>query len=404
MRKEPREIQYGGAVIGEEEIAAVVEVLRQGIQPGANVAIFERRVAALLGKRRGVMVNSGSSALLVAMRLIDAPPGSEVLTSVLTFSTDVASIVHAGFVPAFVDCELDSYQIDVDAIERMITPRTRALLVPNLVGGMPDWDRLEDLARIYDLLLIEDSCDTLGGTFRGRPAGERARISLTSFSPHHIITAMGTGGLVAVDSDELWDRAVTLRGWGRSSEPFMYGTRQGHTDGRFLETLDDMDYDAMFIFRELGYGFIPSEAGAAFGQAQLDKLPEFAKIRSRLFDAHLEFVRRHEDVFVAPRVLDGVVTTWLCFPVQLRPELGWSPKALQMHLLDAGIQNRLIFSGNMTRQPMMKGVVHRADPQGYPNADRIMRLGTMLPCHPTMTDDDCEYLYETLEGFIAKMR
>ena len=404
MRKEPREIQYGGAVIGEEEIAAVVEVLRQGIQPGANVTVFERRVAALLGKRHGVMVNSGSSALLVAMRLLDAPPGSEVLTSVLTFSTDVASIVHAGFVPAFVDCELDTYQIDVDAIERMITPRTRALLVPNLVGGMPDWDRLEDLARVYDLLLIEDSCDTLGGTFRGRPAGERARISLTSFSPHHIITAMGTGGLVAVDSGELWDKAVTLRGWGRSSEPFMYGTRQGHTDGRFLETLDDMDYDAMFIFRELGYGFIPSEAGAAFGQAQLDKLPEFAKTRSRLFDSHLEFVRRHEDVFVAPRVLDGVVTTWLCFPVQLRPELGWSRKALQMHLLDAGIQNRLIFSGNMTRQPMMQGVVHRADPQGYPNADRIMRLGTMLPCHPTMTDDDCAYLYETLEGFIAKMR
>ena len=404
MRKEPREIQYGGAVIGEEEIAAVVEVLRHGIQPGENVTAFERRVAALLGKHHGVMVNSGSSALLIAMRLLEAPPGSEVLTSVLTFSTDVSSIVQAGFVPAFADCELDTYQIDVDAIERMLTPRTRALLVPNLVGGMPDWDRLEDLARVHDLLLIEDSCDTLGGTFRGRPAGERARISLTSFSPHYIITAMGTGGLVAVDSDELWDRAVTLRGWGRSSEPFMYGTRQGQTDGRFLEKLDDMDYDAMFIFRELGYGFIPSEAGAAFGQAQLDKLSEFARIRSRLFDRHLEFVRKHADVFIPPRVLDGVVTTWLCFPVQLRPELGWSRKALQMHLLDAGIQNRLIFSGNVTRQPMLRGVVHRADPEGYPNADQIMRHGTMLPCHPTMTDDDCEYLYETLEGFIAKMR
>jgi CDP-6-deoxy-D-xylo-4-hexulose-3-dehydrase len=404
MRREPREIAYGGAVIGEEEIAAVVKVLRQGIQPGENVTAFERRVAALLGKRHGVMVNSGSSALLVAMRLIDAPAGSEVLTSVLTFSTDVASIVHAGFVPAFVDCELDTYQIDVDAISRMVTPRTRALLVPNLVGGMPDWDRLEEIARRHDLLLIEDSCDTLGGTFRGRPAGERARISLTSFSPHHIITAMGTGGLVAIDSDELWDKAVTLRGWGRSSEPFLYGTRQSQTDGRFLEALDGMDYDAMFIFRELGYGFIPSEAGAAFGQAQLDKLGDFAKIRSRLFDSHLEFVRKHEDVFVAPRVLDGVVTTWLCFPVQLRPELGWSRKALQMHLLDAGIQNRLIFSGNMTRQPMLQGVTHRADPAGYPNADQIMRYGTMLPCHPTMTDEDCEYLYETLEGFVAKMR
>ena len=397
-------IEYSGALIGEAEIEAVVRVLRTGMLPGENVARFEERCAKLLGKRRGVMVNSGSSALLVAMRLLDLPPGSEVMTSVLTFSTDVSSIVHCGYVPVFVDCELDSYQIDVDAIERMIGPKTRALLVPNLVGGMPDWDRLEKIAKSHELVLIEDSCDTLGGSYRGRPAGERAQISLTSFSPHHIITAMGTGGLIAVDSGELWDRALTLRGWGRSSEPFMFGTRQGQTDGRFLETLDGMDYDAMFIFRELGYGFIPSEAGAAFGLAQLDKLPEFTRRRTSLFERHLDFVLEHEDVFIAPRVLDGVVTTWLCFPVQLRPELGWSRRSFQMHLLDAGIQNRLIFSGNMTRQPMLKGVSHRSDPAGYPNADQIMRHGTMLPCHPTMSDDDCEYLYEVIEGFVAKMR
>jgi CDP-6-deoxy-D-xylo-4-hexulose-3-dehydrase len=404
MARQPREVVYGGAVIGEEEIRAVEKVLRQGIQPGAHVAAFEQRCAALLGKRHGVMVNSGSSALLIALRLLQAPAGSEVITSVLTFSTDVSAIVHAGYVPAFVDCELDTYQIDIDAIERMIGPRSCALLVPDLVGGMPDWDRLRALAERHGLRLIEDSCDTLGGSFRGRPAGERAWLSLTSFSPHHIITALGTGGLVAVDSDELWDRAVTLRGWGRSSEPFLYGSRQGESDGRFLETLEGMDYDGMFIFRELGYGFIPSEAGAAFGLAQLDKLPEFTRQRTRLFERHLEFVRRHDDVFIAPRVLDGVVTTWICFPVQLRPELGWSRKAFQMHLLDAGIQNRLIFSGNATRQPMLRGVPHRVDPAGYPNADQIMRYGTMLPCHPTMTDDDCDYLYEVIEEFIAKLR
>jgi CDP-6-deoxy-D-xylo-4-hexulose-3-dehydrase len=404
MRRPPREIVYGGAVIGEEEIRAVEKVLRAGIQPGANVASFERRCAALLGKRHGVMVNSGSSALMIAMRLLDAPPGSEVVTSVLTFGTDVSGIVHAGLVPAFVDCELDTYQIDVDAIERMITPQTRALLVPDLVGGMPDWDRLRALAARHGLTLIEDSCDTLGGTFRGRPAGLRADLSLTSFSPHHIVTAMGTGGLVAVDSDELWDRALTLRGWGRSSEPYLFGTLQGCSDGRLLERLEGMDYDGMFIFRELGYGMIPSEAGAAFGLVQLDRLPEFTRRRTELFERHLAFVRRHADVFVAPRVLEGVVTTWICFPVQLRPELGESRKAFQRHLLDAGIQNRLIFSGNVTRQPMLRGVRFRADPAGYPNADQIMRCGTMLPCHPTMTEDDCEYLYEVIEEFLAKLR
>ena len=109
--------------------------------------------------------------------------------------------------PVFVDCELDTYQIDVDAIERNLSPRTKALLVPDLVGGMPDWDRLRAIADRHGLVLIEDSCDTLGGTFRGRPAGERAHLSLTSFSPHHIITAMGTGGMVCVDDPKHWDRA-----------------------------------------------------------------------------------------------------------------------------------------------------------------------------------------------------
>ena len=395
-------IEYSGAVIGEGEIEAVNRVLRKGIQPGECVGEFEARCAALLGKRHGVMVNSGSSALMIALRLLDAPPGSEVLTSVLTFGTDVSSIVFAGYVPVFVDCELDSYQIDIDAIERNLSDKTVALLVPDLIGGMPDWDRLEELAKRHGLTLIEDSCDTLGGTFRGRPAGERADISLTSFSPHHIITALGTGGMVCLDDDAHWDLALTLRGWGRSSEPFMFGSKRDQADMRFLEDLDGIDYDALFIFRELAFGFIPSEAGAAFGNAQLDQLPAFTKQRQMLFDRHLEYVRSKPDVFIAPRVLDGVDTTWICFPVQLRPDRGWSRKALQMHLLDAGVQNRLVFSGNVTRQPMMKNVAFRGDPEGFPNADQIMQYGTMLPCHPTMTPEDCDYLYEVLEAFISK--
>jgi len=399
-----RQIQYGGAVIGEAEIKAVEEVLRSSILPGKRVADFEHRCSALLGKKHGVMVNSGSSALMIAMRLLDLPRGAEVLTSVLTFSTDVCTIVQCGYTPVFVDCVLDTYQIDLDKLERMIGPQTRALLVPNLIGGMPNWDRLREIADRHDLLLVEDSCDTLGGTYNGRPAGERADISVTSFSPHHIITAAGTGGMVCCDDDALWDRAVMLRGWGRSSEPFLYGTQQGKADGRFSEELDGVDYDGLFIFRELGYGFIPSEVGAAFGLAQLDQLPEFTRVRKRLFDKHHAFVSSHDDVFIAPRVEAGADTTWLTFPVQLRPELGWQRKGLQMHLLDAGIENRLIFSGNVTRQPMMANVSFRSDPEGYPAADQIMQHGTMLPCHPTLDDEECAYIYENLLAFMTKNR
>lgn len=404
MPKQRRVIRYGGAMLDQKEIDAVVNVMKTSMAVGEQVMSFEARCAKLLGHQYGAMVNSGSSALMVAMRLLNLPKGSEVITPTLTFGTDIASIVHAGYVPALVDVEPDTYQIDIDRIERMITPNTRAMLVPNLVGGMPDWDRLRELADQHKLLLVEDSCDTLGGTFRGRPAGERADISVTSFSIFHIITCLGNGGLVAVNDPQQWDRALTLRCWGRSSEKYLYGTRQKDSDGRFLENVAGIEYDGMFIFEDMAYGFIPNEAGAAFGHEQLNKLEKFTELRQTLFDSHNAFMDRHSDVFIKPRVLPEVETTWICYPVQLRPALGWSRRALQVHLEDAGIFTRVIFSGNAVRQPMMKGVEYRADPEGYPNADQIMEHGLMLPCHPTMTEADCDYLYEVLEEFIAQQR
>lgn len=397
-----REVRYGGAMLGEEEINAVTEVLRRehGMQVGEKVMEFERQVSKLLGKKYGAMVNSGSSALMLAVRLMNLPKGAEIITPALTFSTDVASIVHAGHVPVFVDVELDTYQIDAEAVERMIGPATKAILTPNLVGGMPDWDRLRAIADKRDLLLVEDSADTLGGTFGGRPAGERADISITSFSLFHIMTCMGNGGMVCVDDERLWDQALMLRCWGRSSEKFLYGTRQGDSDGRFLEDLGDLPYDGMFLFEDIAYGFIPNEAGAAFGLEQLKKLDHFSELRSSRFKRHTEYLKRYEDLFILPRELDGVVTTWICYPLQVRPESGFDRRKLQVHLEDSGVFSRVIFSGNVTRQPMMKGVAYRADEAGYPNADQIMANGVMLPCHPTMSEEDCDYVYQVLEEFI----
>jgi CDP-6-deoxy-D-xylo-4-hexulose-3-dehydrase len=390
--------------MGEEEIERVTAVLRGDgtLGPGPNVDEFEARVAALLGKRHGIMVNSGSSALMIAMRLLDLPAGSEVLTSVLTFSTDVTSMAFAGLVPAFVDVEPDTYQIDCEAIERMVGPKTKALLVPNLIGGMPDWDRLREIADRHALILLEDSCDTLGGTFRGRPAGERADMSVTSFSMHHCITAMGTGGMVCVDDEALWDRGLELRGWGRTSEPFLFGSRRNDHDGRFLEQGDNPYlYDQMFIFREAGYGMVPSEAGAAFGIAQLNRLPEGIKRRQEVFARHMDFARKHPDALIPPRVLEGVDTNWQLFPVILKPALGRSARDLLVYLDDNKIFTRVIWSGNMTRQPMMQTIPFRADPAGYPNADRVMQYGGMVPANPELSDDDISYIHEVLDDFIA---
>ena len=235
-----RRIEYAGSVHDEREIEAVVEVLRGGptaLRIGRNVREMERRVAELFGKRRGVMCNSGSSALYLAIEVLGLEPGDEIITSAVTFSTDVAPMLRKGVVPAFVDVTPDTFQIDVARIEEMIGPRTRAILAPNLIGNCPDWDAIRGIADRHGLKVIEDSCDALGLTLRGTPTGLRADIALTSFALSHIITAAGTGGMVCFDDDELVDRALLLRRWGRRSEVQLFGSAKG-VERRFFSTIE----------------------------------------------------------------------------------------------------------------------------------------------------------------------
>ena len=247
MPIEPRMVRYGGAMFDQDEIDAVMAQLHDplGLLPGKKVAEFERRVADYMGKAHGVMVNSGSSALMIALRLANLPLGSEVITPALTFSSDVAAIYHVGCLPVFLDVGLDDYQARVDQIEDVVGERTRAILIPDLVGGICDWDEVRRIAHEHDLFVIHDSADTLGGKLRGRYTASRADVSITSFSPHHIITALGTGGMVFFDDVGLLDRALALRAWGRSSEKWLSGTRAGDSDGRFLEGLDGVEYDGL---------------------------------------------------------------------------------------------------------------------------------------------------------------
>ncbi|TXS94199.1 aminotransferase class I/II-fold pyridoxal phosphate-dependent enzyme [Parahaliea maris] len=398
----PRVVRYGGAMYGQDEIQQVNAVLEDpnGLIPGTRVCEFEARVAEFMGKKHGVMVNSGSSALMIAMRLLNLPAGSEIITPALTFSTDVATIYQAGYTPVFVDVGLDSYQILADRVEDVITENTRALLVPDLVGGIGDWDRLREIADRHGLKLVHDSCDTLGGSLRGRKTATRADISVTSFSIFHIITALGNGGMVFFDDDALLDRALMLRAWGRSSEKYMFGTKVAESDGRFLEQMDGVDYDSLFIFEDLAYGFIPNEAGAAFGLGQMNRIDELWQLRNARFQDYYAFFERHADKFIVPTTLPETETTWICFPLQIRPETGWSRKALQIHLEDSGVFSRVIFSGNITRHPMLKGRDYRIHPAGLGNCDQIMQHGVMLPCHPTMSGEDQRYVQQVLEAFI----
>jgi CDP-6-deoxy-D-xylo-4-hexulose-3-dehydrase len=395
-------VHYAASVHGEEEIAAVVEVLRddeQGLWVGRRVNAMERQVAALFGKASGVMVNSGSSALYLAVELLGLPPGSEVVTAGLTFSTDVAPLVRAGLIPVFVDVEPDTYNVDVAQLEAAIGPDTRAVLLPNLVGNAPDWDAVRAVADRHGLRVIEDSCDALGGTLRGAPTGRRSDLSVTSFASSHVITCAGGGGMVLLDDDELRDRALLLRRWGRRSELHFFGTKK--RDRSFWEDLDGIRYDNQFIFDELGWNFEPSELGAAFGLEQLKKLPANLERRRRNFSRYTEALRPYEDRLVLPRQADDLETAWLGYPLTVRSGVGFERADVQQHLDANDVDTRTIWTGNVTRQPMLRGVRYRIAGDGrLPNADAVMERGFLLPCNHGMDDDDVDHVVGLLTGLL----
>ena len=390
-----------GPVHDEREINAVLEVLRSGLLDlGPNVAEFERRGAELLAKSHGVMVNSGTSALWLAVDLLGCEPGDEVITSPLTFSSDVAPLVRNGIVPVFVDVEPDTYQIDANAIEAMIGPRTKAILAPNLTGNCPDWDRIRAIADAHGLLVVEDSCDVLDSKQNGTRTGLRADIAVTSFARTHSMTAAGNGGLIAVNDPEWYDQTLVRRRWGRRSETYLFGSRKG-SDDRFGPLSDGTPYDLLFVFDDMGYNFEPSEIMAAYGLVQMDKLPEFNARRQRTKLALDEAFAPHADKVVAPRTTEGIETTWMRYPFMIAD--GIDRTAAQEFFLARNIPTRMVWTGNILRQPGFANIAHRQPADGLPNCDRVMDRALSLPLHHGLTSDDVGHLVDSINGWLESL-
>jgi CDP-6-deoxy-D-xylo-4-hexulose-3-dehydrase len=223
---------------------------------------------------------------------------------------------------------------------------------------------------------------------------------VTSFAMSHIITGAGTGGMVLVDDDELADRCLLLRRWGRRSEVQLFGSKRG--ERRFFSELGDgLEYDNLFIFDEVGWNFEPSELSAAFALVQLRKLPDFLECRKRNFARLYEHFAQYPDVFGLPRTLEELDTGWHMFAFLVRPESGVRRARFQEHMERNGIDTRMVWTGNVLRQPAFKGVPHRAAPGGYPNADRVMEQGLVLSCNHGLDDADIDYVCGTVDAFLA---
>lgn len=271
-----KKIYYAKASYGNEEIKAVNNALKNPLtlMDGKNVKKFEKEVANIFGKKFALMVNSGSSANLLALKSLNLKKNSEIITPLLTFSTTIAPIYQCNLIPHFVDVELNEYLIKIDEIEKAINNKTKAIMIPNLLGNVPNWERILKIAKKYNLQLIEDSADTIGYSLNGKNTGKLSDIVTCSFYASHIVTCAGFGGAVCFNDKKLYEKAKLLRGWGRSSAIVQ---ENENISARLNHKLNDIDYDKKYVFKEFGYNFLPSEISAAFGLVQLKKLKKNLK-------------------------------------------------------------------------------------------------------------------------------
>lgn len=399
--KQGLRVPYALAVFGDEEIMAVTEVMKTPmIVPGARVREFERKISSLFAKKYGVMVNSGSSANLIALEIARLPIGSEIITPVLTFGTTLSPIFQKGLIPAFVDVEMATYQIDIARVEKMVTQKTKAMMIPSLIGNIPNYPELKEIATKHNLLLIEDSCDTLGATIDGMSTGKFSDISTTSFYASHVITTAGHGGMLCFNNENWFDRAKTLVGWGRSSAK----NETESIDSRFAINVDGIPYDSKFVFEELGYNFQSSDIDAAFGLAQFDKLNDFSQKRKVNFSKLHSYFKKYEEYFVLPKQQPNVDTCWLAFPLTIRECVGFKRRELLVYLEEYNIQTRPLFTGNVIRQPAFKNLQYKQDSLGYEIADQIMENSFVVGCHQGITDVHIDYMKEVFEAFLKSRR
>ncbi len=403
-KKEQEKIRvpYGFSVHGQEEIDAVVEILKGNTALGDKTVEFEAKIAKMFGKKHGVMVNSGSSANLLAFELLNLPKGSEVITPALTFATVVSPIVQKGLVPVFVDVDPTTYLVNIEQVEKAITKKTKALMIPSLMGNIPDMEALAKLAKKHKLCFIEDSCDTLGGTYKGNPTGKYSDISITSFYGSHIINGAGGGGMIMVN-DEKWEsRLKVLRGWGRQSS--LYGEKANSEllKNRFNYKLGGIPYDNKFIFSEVGYNFLPLEISSAFALAQMKRLPGFLEKRRMNFENLTKFIATKEKFFILPTQTPDTETAWLAFPIIIKARSPFTRLEIVTYLEDNNIQTRPVFAGNILKQPGFKKIESRKISAAFPNTDKIMKDAFVLACHHGLDEHQIKYVQQTLSEFLAK--
>ena len=397
-----KKIYYGKAVYDKKEINAVLNVLKNNslsLIDGKKVKALERKVSKIFGKKYGLMVNSGSSANLLALSSFKFKKGSEIITPNLTFSTTVAPIYQLGLIPHFIGVEENKFVCDASQIEKCINKKTVALMIPNLLGNIADWKKIYQIAKKHKLKIIEDSADTIGYTVHKKNLGKYSDITTNSFYASHIINGAGTGGIVCFNEYNLYEKAKLLRGWGRSSATF---NESENASKRFNVKISGIDYDAKYIFSDLGYNFLPSEISAAFALEQVKKLKNNILMRNKNFQYLTKFFKSYKDYLKLPEQNAGVKTPWLAFPLVIKKNKKFNRKKMQIFFEKRNIQTRTIFTGNILKQPVMKNRNYKKHKKCDKVANDVMKNGILLGCHQGMNKSELKYICSTFKKLIRE--
>jgi CDP-6-deoxy-D-xylo-4-hexulose-3-dehydrase len=403
-------IHYAGRVYDSCEMKALIDSsLDFWLTLGVKGKEFEEKLAELLGLRKVIVCNSGSSANLLAISALKSPllenplrDGDEVITVASTFPTTLAPIIQNNLIPVFVDVELGSYNINVNEIEKAISSKTRAIFFAHTLGNPADIEKIMEIAQRHNLYVIEDTCDALDSKLNGKMIGSFGDISTYSFYAAHHMT-MGEGGAVATDNLILARAIRSFRDWGRdcyceTGEKDPLGACKNRFKHKFKNLPEG--YDHKYVFSHIGYNLKPLDIQCAIGLEQLKKLSEFSRKRKENFSRLYNALKKYEDKIILPKWLDGADVSWFAFPITICDGKGFSRKDIIDFLEERKIETRMIFGGNILKQPGFENIEKRVVGD-LRNTDIILDNSFFVGVFPGITSERMDYMIKCFEEFFG---
>jgi CDP-6-deoxy-D-xylo-4-hexulose-3-dehydrase len=404
-------VRYAGRVFGEEELQYLVDAsLDFYLTASRFTEEFEAGMADYLDVSDALLVNSGSSANLVALTALTSPklgerrlkPGDEVITVAAGFPSTVAPIVQNGLVPVFVDVRLGDYNADPERLRAAVSDKTRAIMLAHTLGVPYDLETVMDLVEKHDLWFVEDNCDALGSTYNGRLTGTFGHLAALSLYPAHHITT-GEGGMVVTNDEDLARLARSVRDWGRDC--YCVGGENNTCGKRFSQQFGSLPhgYDHKYVYSHLGYNLKATDMQAAIGCAQLARLDGFVAARKRNHARLLAALRPYEDRLLLPSVPPRTDPSWFCFVITVREDAGFTRNELTGFLEANRIETRNLFSGNLLRHPAFAAIERRVVGD-LANSDTVMERTFFVGIYPGIDDARMEYVIDTFGRFMAGER